>query len=274
MTNLGGQYGVWRRGRDTDAAFAQAVEGLGYSSLWLGGVTDDDLERTGELLAATTKLVVATGIVNIFTIDAATAAGWFQRVDGQYPGRVVLGVGTGHREAVGPQAATPYQALVAYLDELQQAGIPAERIVIAALGPRVLKLSRDRTGGAHPYLTTPEHTRTARAALGPDKLLVPEQHVALGDKAAVAREAVAPYLQLTNYRNNWLRSGFTEQDLADGGSDAFLDAVVALGTPDAVAARLRAHLDAGADQVLAQALGDSPLDDLTDLAQALPFQKA
>ncbi|WP_306204107.1 TIGR03620 family F420-dependent LLM class oxidoreductase [Actinoplanes sp. RD1] len=269
MTDLGGQYGVWRRGRDTDAAFARAVEGLGYGSLWLGGVTTDDLDRTDEMLAATTGLVVATGIVNIFTIEAKTAADWFRRVEGRFPGRVVLGVGTGHREAVGPRAATPYQALVAYLDELQQAGIPAERIVIAALGPRVLRLSRDRTGGAHPYLTTPEHTRTAREALGPDKLLVPEQHVALGYKTAVAREAVRPYLQLTNYRTNWLRSGFTEQDLADGGSDAFLDAVVALGSVDNVAARLREHLDAGADQVLAQALGDTPLEDLTALARRL-----
>ncbi|WP_045746096.1 TIGR03620 family F420-dependent LLM class oxidoreductase [Actinoplanes rectilineatus] len=273
MTDLGGQYGVWRRGVDADPQFAAAVEELGYRSLWLGAVTVDDLDRSHELLAATTGLIVATGIVNIWTIRPDVAAAWFHRSHAAYPGRAVLGIGTGHREAQGDQAATPYQALVAYVGALRSAGVPADRIVIAALGPRALKLSRDEAGGTHPYLTTPEHTRAAREIVGPDRLVVTEQHVKLGDDPAenrrAGREALTFYLKLTNYRNSWLRQGFTEADLAGGGSDALVDGLVAQGSAAAVAERLRAHLKAGADQVVIQALGEDPIGDLTALADEL-----
>jgi probable F420-dependent oxidoreductase len=273
VTELGGRYGVWRRGRDTGPEFAQVVERLGYASLWLGGVTADDLERSSGLLEATKGLVLATGIVNIWSIDAEVAAAWFHRLHRVHPGRVVLGIGSGHREAQGSQAATPYQALVAYVDDLTRAGVPADRIVIAALGPRVLRLAGDRTAGTHPYLTTAQHTRTARELLGPDKLVVPEQHVVVGEDAVgtrrAAREALATYLRLTNYRNSWLRLGFTEADLESGGSDALVDGLVAQGSPAAVAGRLREHVDAGADQVAVQALGEDPVGDLTALAREL-----
>jgi probable F420-dependent oxidoreductase len=273
MTELGGQYGVWRRGADTGPEFAEAVERLGYASLWLGGVTEDDLHRGAGLLAATKRLVVATGIVNIWTIGPEIAAGWFHRLHAAYPGRVVLGIGTGHREAQGEQAATPYQALVAYLDDLARGGVPADRIVIAALGPRAMRLSRDRTAGTHPYLTTAEHTRTAREVVGAGKLVVPEQHVVVGEDAGAtrraARESLGVYLTLTNYRNSWLRLGFTGADLDGGGSDALVDALVAQGSPAAVAGRLREHVDAGADQVAIQVLGEDPVGDLTALAREL-----
>ena len=190
----------------------------------------------------------------------------------------MLGVGIGHPEHTKEYRA-PYDVLVEYLDELDAAGVPVARRVVAALGPKVLRLAADRSAGAHPYLTTPEHTAEARKLIGPDVFLAPEHKVVLTDSSAeataearaIGRQTVDFYLNLSNYLNNWRRLGFTEDDIAKPGSDALIDAVVAHGTPDAIAARLTEHLDAGADHVTIQVLGgwDKVLPTLTALAGPL-----
>ncbi|BBB43222.1 LLM class F420-dependent oxidoreductase [Mycobacteroides abscessus] len=266
------RYGVWKGGPVTPEQ-ARAIEDLGYGSVWVGGVFTADLAYVEPLLAVTENLTVASGIVNIWTSPVDEIAAAFHRIEAAYPGRFLLGVGAGHPEA-SAEYRKPYDALIEYLDGLDAAGVPKERRVLAALGPKVLKLSADRTAGAHPYLTTPEHTRQAREIIGPGALLVPEHKVVLSTDAKSAREigrrTVDFYLTLSNYVNNWKRLGFNDEDLTSPGSDAFIDAVVAHGTAAEIATRLNEHLDAGADQVLIQVLGDKGLvDTLTSLADAL-----
>lgn len=266
------RYGVWKGGPVTPEQ-AKAIEDLGYGSVWIGGVFTSDLAYVEPLLAATEHLTVASGIVNIWTSPVDEIAAAFHRIEAAYPGRFLLGVGAGHPEA-SAEYRKPYDALVEYLDGLDAAGVPKERRALAALGPKVLKLAADRTAGAHPYLTTPEHTRQAREIIGPDALLVPEHKVVLSTDADSAREigrrTVDFYLKLSNYVNNWKRLGFSDEDVTSPGSDAFIDAVVAHGTATEIAARLHEHLDAGADQVLIQVLGDKGLvDTLTSLADTL-----
>jgi len=249
-----GTFGVWSRAplwiKEGDAA--AELEELGYGALWLGGAPGD-LDVVSTILGTSGKIAVATGIVNVWSESAGAVSGAFRRVVRDHPGRFLLGIGAGHREFVGDEYAKPYEKLVRYLDDLD---VPAEDVVLAALGPRVLKLAAIRTAGAHPYLVTPEHTATAREVLGTGKLLAPEQHVVLEtDPAAaraLARQALALYLGLPNYTNNWLRLGFTAEDLEHGGSDRLVDALVAWGTPEQVAARLREHVAAGADHVAVQ----------------------
>lgn len=269
-----GPLGVWDH-----ASFFQKpgvpadVEGLGYSAVWLGGSPPADLSTAEPVLAASKNLVVATGIVNVWTDEPAVAAAGYHRVSAAYPDRFVLGIGAGHRQNVGDQYTKPYEKLVSYLDGLDEGGVPASGRVLAALGPKVLELARDRTAGAHPYLTTPEHTAQAREILGAGKLLVPEQKVVLAtDPAqgrALARKRLAMYLELPNYTNNWLRLGFTEDDLAGGGSDRLVDALVAWGDEDVIRERVQAHRDAGADQVTLQVLNEDKLSVLRTLAPAL-----
>ncbi|OHU22099.1 LLM class F420-dependent oxidoreductase [Mycobacteroides franklinii] len=266
------RYGVWKGGPVTPEQ-ARAIEDLGYGSVWIGGVFTSDLAYVEPLLDATENLTVASGIVNIWTSPVDEIAAAFHRIEAAYPGRFLLGVGAGHPEA-SAEYRKPYDALVEYLDGLDAAGVPKERRALAALGPKVLRLSADRTAGAHPYLTTPEHTRQARQIIGPDALLIPEHKVVLSTDASSAREigrrTVDFYLQLSNYVNNWKRLGFSEQDVTSPGSDTFIDAVVAHGTAEEIAVRLNEHLDAGADQVLIQVLGDKGLvDTLTSLADTL-----
>lgn len=266
------RYGVWKGGPVTPEQ-AKAIEDLGYGSVWIGGVFTSDLAYVEPLLEATEHLTVASGIVNIWTSPVDEIAAAFHRIEAAYPGRFLLGVGAGHPEA-SAEYRKPYDALVEYLDGLDAAGVPKERRVLAALGPKVLKLAADRAAGAHPYLTTPEHTRQAREIIGPDALLVPEHKVVLSTDAESAREigrrTVDFYLKLSNYVNNWKRLGFSDEDVTSPGSDAFIDAVVAHGTATEIAARLHEHLDAGADQVLIQVLGDKGLvDTLTSLADTL-----
>jgi probable F420-dependent oxidoreductase len=266
--DLGGRYGVWRRGPDLDGGLAAELERLGYGAVWIGGSPDATLAKPEELLAATSTLVVGTGIVNIWASPADEVARSTTRLLDAHPDRFILGVGVGHREASGAKAATPYAALVEYLDVLDAADVPRDRLVLAALGPRVLGLARDRTAGAHPYLVTPEHTREAREILGANPLLVPEQHVVLDADPARAREAartaLTNYLGMTNYRNSWLRLGFTEDDLAGGGSDRFVDAIALHGTTASVAGRLAEHLDGGADQVAVQLVAGEPGEPVAD----------
>jgi probable F420-dependent oxidoreductase len=264
-----GKVGVWLRASPEVADLAGEVERLGYGALWLGG--SPDASALEALLAATARLTVGSSIVNIRTTRAREVAAGFHRLEAAYPGRLILGIGAGHKER-DDDYRTPYQGLVEYLDALDEAGVPRERRALAALGPRVLELSRDRSAGALPYLVTPEHTRRARALLGPDALLVTEHKVAVGDDPEalheLARRGVKQYLRLSNYVSNLRRLGFSEEDLTPPGSDRLVDELAYQGDAESVAKRLAAHLEAGADQVAIQPLGD-PLPALRALAGRL-----
>ncbi len=256
---------------------AKDIEALGYGAVWVGGSPPAALDWVEPILEKTTTLQVASGIVNIWTADAGQVSESFHRIDEAYPGRFLLGIGVGHPE-MQTAYKKPYDALTEYLDKLNEYGVPKQRRVVAALGPKVLKLSSERSAGAHPYLTTPEHTAQAREVIGPDAFLAPEHKVVLttdADQArAIGRKALDIYLGLANYLNNFKRLGFTDDDLAKPGSDRFVDAVVAYGTPDAIAARLRQHLDAGADHVPVQVLTspDKLVPALAELAGPLGLQ--
>ncbi len=271
-----GRYGVWLGTRSLAPGLAAQIESLGYGAAWIGGSPDADLAWVEPALTQTTSLQLATGIVNIWAAPAATVAESFQRIESAHPGRFLLGVGVGHPEHT-QQYQKPYDALVGYLDELDAANVPTSRRVLAALGPRVLALAASRSAGAHPYLTTPEHTAKAREQLGNTVFLAPEHKVVLTNDAEearrIGREAVGFYLNLSNYVNNWLRLGFTENDVSQPGSDKLIDAVVAYGTSKAIAARVTEHLDAGADHVAIQVLGgqseDALVHALADLASEL-----
>ncbi len=255
MTVELGPFGVWSPAQlwEGEGDAAAELEGLGYGALWLGGSPGGDLDAVSAVLRGTSGLTVATGIVNVWTDSAERLSATYRRIEGDHPGRFLVGIGAGHPEAAGDQYVKPYDKLVGYLDELD---VPDDRRILAALGPRVLKLAAARTAGAHPYLVTPEHTASAREVIGAGPLLAPEQHVVLETDPttarALARTSIEMYLGLRNYTNNWLRLGFTEDDLVDGGSDRLVDALVAWGSPEQVAARLREHLAAGADHVAVQ----------------------
>lgn len=250
-----GRFGSFVRG--VTPAQAKDIEALGYGSVWVGGSPPAELAWVEPILEATTTLQVATGIVNIWSDKAGPVAESFHRIDRAYPGRFLLGIGVGHPEAIA-EYRKPYDALVEYLDQLDEHGVPANRRVVAALGPQVLKLSGRRSAGAHPYLTTPEHTAQARELLGPSAFLAPEHKAVLttnGEEArAIGRKVLPVYFNLANYRNNWKRLGFTDAETTFPGSDRLLDALIAYGTPEAIAARLKEHLDAGADHVPVQIL--------------------
>jgi probable F420-dependent oxidoreductase len=249
-----GHYTLWQQ---LTPEQLREIETLGYGALWAGGSPAAELTWVEPILAATDTLQVATGIVNIWTAAAGPVAESFHRIEAAYPGRFLLGIGVGHPEAQ-TEYKKPYDALTEYLDALDELGVPEDRRVVAALGPQVLKLSARRSAGAHPYLTIPEHTAQARDLIGPDAFLAPEHKAVLttdAEKArGVGRQALEVYLDLANYLNNWKRLGFSEDDVAKPGSDSLVDAVVAHGEVDVIAARLKAHLDAGADHVPVQVL--------------------
>ncbi|MEU1008374.1 LLM class F420-dependent oxidoreductase [Streptomyces sp. NPDC005890] len=256
-----GRYGVWsvelrsedpaRRG-ELDEAAAE-LEELGYGALWLGGNSTAD--HAAPLIGATRRITVGTSIQSVWQQDAATTAASFAEVETAHPGRFALGLGVSH----GPRVEgyhRPYSAMTGYLDELDKAGVPAGRRVLAALGPKMLGLSRDRAAGAIPYLVTPEHTAQAREILGEQVLLAPEFKVVLEADPARARETarayLARYLELPNYTNNFLRLGFSEDDITDGGSDHLIDAVFAWGDETRIRERITAFHEAGADHVALQ----------------------
>jgi probable F420-dependent oxidoreductase len=266
-----GQFGVWRGAWQTTPAIAAGLELMGYGALWLGGSPDGDLLIVDELLEATSSLVIGTSIVNIWKDEASTVAASFRRIEAGYPGRFILGVGAGHREAT-EQYAQPYAAVAAYVDSLLAHAVPAGRIVLAALGPRMLALAGERTGGAIPYLVPPEHTRQARELLGPGPLLAPEHKAVLDTdlsraRALGRRRVRNPYLGLVNYTSNLRRLGFSAEDVADEGSDRLIGALVAYGGPEQVAAGLSAHLDAGADHVCVQLLAEADSDPMAGYEQ-------
>ncbi|MDT5357943.1 MAG: hypothetical protein QOJ56_6475 [Mycobacterium sp.] len=260
-----GRYGVWLGSRSITPGLAKQIESLGYGAAWIGGSPDADLKWVEPALAQTSSLQLATGIINIWSSPAAEVAESYHRIENDYPGRFLLGIGIGHPEHT-QEYRKPYDALVDYLDTLDGASVPTSRRVLAALGPKVLALSAERSAGAHPYLTTPEHTAQARELVGNSVFLSPEHKVVLttdADEARkIGRQTVEFYLGLSNYVNNWRRLGFTDDDVRKPGSDKLIDAVVAYGTPEAIAARLNEHLEAGADHVAIQVLGGWPEDKL------------
>jgi probable F420-dependent oxidoreductase len=270
-----GRFGSFGRGVTPEQA--KDIEALGYGAVWVGGSPPAELEWVEPILEKTTTLQVATGIVNIWTAAAGPVAESYHRIDDAYPGRFLLGIGVGHPEA-NQEFRKPIDALTDYLDKLDEYGVPKNRRAVAALGPKVLRLSADRAAGPHPYLTTPEHSAQARELLGPDAFIAPEHKVVLttdAEKArAVGRKALEIYLNLTNYLNSWKRLGFSDEDVAKPGSDRLVDAVVAYGTVDAIAARLKEHLDAGADHVPVQVLTspDKLVPALAELAGPLGLQ--
>jgi probable F420-dependent oxidoreductase len=274
-SNLG-QFGVFGLGATPEEA--QEIERLGYGTVWVGGSPPAELSFVEPLLESTTALKVATGIVNIWSAAAKPVAESFHRINSAYPGRFVLGVGVGHPEAE-VQYRKPYDALVSYLDELDEYGVPVNQRVLAALGPRVLRLSAERSAGAHPANATPEHAAQARAVIGPNALLAPVHNVVLTADAAegraIARAALDHYLSLTNYVSNWKRMGFTDADLTRPGSNKFVDAVFAHGTPDSVAKRLREYLSAGANHVAVFVHGgpENVLPTLSELAGPLGLSR-
>jgi probable F420-dependent oxidoreductase len=268
-----GRYGVWTFGTPKPEQ-AVEIEKLGYGAVWIGGSPAGDLNYVEPILERTDTLQVATGIVNVWTAPAKQVAEAYHRIEDAYPGRFLLGIGIGHPEHTD-EYRKPYDVLVEYLDVLDEECVPTSRRVVAALGPKVLKLSAQRSAGAHPYLTTPEHTAQAREVIGNSVFLAPEHKVVLSTDAdaarAIGRDTVDFYLNLSNYLNNWKRLGFTEEDIAKPGSDKLIDAVVAHGTADDIAKRLGEHLDAGADHVTIQVLGgwDKLIPTLTALAGPL-----
>jgi probable F420-dependent oxidoreductase len=246
---------VWRGVKAVDPAMAKTIEQLGYGTIWQGGSPASDLRPAEDLLDGTGSIIIATGIVNIWTSDAAELADSYHRIQVTHPGRLLLGIGSGHREDIAGRTR-PVEAMSRYLDVLDERGVPAEDRVLSALGPRMLALAAERSAGTHPYLTVPSQTRQARTALGSDALVAPEQTVVLDANPASARRTarafLAHYLTLVNYTSNMQRAGFTAQELADGGSDNLIDRIVAHGDASVLGAAVRAHLDAGADHVCVQ----------------------
>jgi len=287
-----GRVGVWFSALGLEPAAverdaAAEIERLGYGALWFGeGVNNKEaFAHGGLLLAATEKLHVATGIANIYARDALAMNAGRLALAEAYPGRFLNGLGVSHRTLVttrGHDYGRPLAAMRAYLDGMDQAAygapVPAEGAprVLAALRPRMLALSGERTAGAHPYFVPPEHTSRARQILGPGPFLAPEQAVVLETdpvKArAIARRHMEPYLTLPNYVDNLRELGFGDDDLARGGSDRLVDAIVAWGDEEAIRERVREHLDAGADHVAIQPVVpgvDAARDQLHALAPAL-----
>jgi probable F420-dependent oxidoreductase len=251
-----GEIGIWQAAPDASTDLARRVEELGFRTLWLGRSPAGDLHDAAEILDATSSLIVATGIVNVWRSDPVETAAAHRRLVERHPGRFLLGIGIGHPEATR-QYASPFETLQSYVATLREHGVPAEEIVLAALGPRVLGLARDMTAGAHPYFVPAEHTWQAREVLGEGPLLAPEHTVVLEPDPVAARELARPfldrYLGLSNYVRNLRRLGWSEADVT-GPSDDLVDAVLAHGEDEAVVMKVRAHLDAGADHVCVQVL--------------------
>jgi probable F420-dependent oxidoreductase len=275
-----GKLGVWYPIDRLDAAgirrLMRTVEDLGYSTFWYPEALGyESLSIASFMLANTKRLIIGSSIANIYARDPYTARRGLRTLSSLYEDRFILGLGVSHAPMVerrGHAYDKPVPTMRRYLDGLYGNASDAADwpLMIAALGPLMLKLAAERTAGALPYNVTPKHTREARAALGPDKLLVVEQKVCLETDSAtargLARQGLHHYMAMTNYRNNWLRIGFTEADLAEGGSDKFIDAMVLWGDAATIARGLAAHVQAGADQVCIQpvhAEGDTEAPDRT-----------
>lgn len=271
-----GRVGIWYGGVDALATpdarrAAQVVEELGFGALWVAeAVGRDPFVSSGVLLAATNTLKLATGIANIYARDPMTMVAGQKTLAEAYPGRFLLGLGVSHAHLVSNvrkhDYSKPYSYMVDYLDRMDTALFMAKGPdddggrVLAALGPKMLQLSATKANGAHPYFTTPEHTATARAVMGADALLAPEQMVVLEtdptEARRIARQGMSVYMRAPNYLNNLRRLGFGDGDFTDGGSDRLVDAIVAWGSEEQIAARVAEHHAAGADHVCVQVLQD------------------
>jgi probable F420-dependent oxidoreductase len=252
------------------------VEDLGYGAVWMPGGGHAGLsDHLQNLLKATRRTVIATGIVSIWTHPAGATAAMQHALEQAYPDRFLLGIGISHQRSVEGAGITyerPLRKLREYLDQLDAAPnpVPVDERILASLGPLSLKLARERSVGTHPYFMPVEHTRISREGVGPGKIVAPEQMVVLetsADRArTIARIHAERYLHAPNYVNNLLRLGFTDEDVANGGSERLIDAVVAWGEPATVARRIAEQHAAGADHVCIQVLNETP-DDL-DAAMA------
>ncbi|KJK43485.1 hypothetical protein UK23_33170 [Lentzea aerocolonigenes] len=245
-----GTFGVWGshyQWADRISDIAE-LEELGFGTFWIG--SSPEMALVERALDATKSITIATGITNVWQTEPEAVSAEFARLGTD---RFVLGVGVGHRQ-IDQAYEKPYDKLVSYLDRLD---VPQDRLLLAALGPKVLKLAAERTAGAHPYLVPLEHTAEARKVLG-GKLLAPEVTVVVEEDPeaarAIAREQLSYYFSLTNYTNSWQRWGFSVDEVAAPGSDRLIDALVAWGGPEQVAEKLRAHVHAGADHVAVQSL--------------------
>jgi probable F420-dependent oxidoreductase len=284
-----GRVGVWAYQLDQVPSgqaqeHAAELEEMGYGALWIPEMVGrESFCSSTLLLAGTRRMVVATGIASIYARDALCANSAWNTVSEAFPDRFLLGLGVSHQVMVegirGHDYTKPYSAMTAYLDAMDNGlftasppTAPPQR-VLAALGPKMLRLAAERTQGAHPYFVPPEHTAFARETMGPGALLCPEQAVVLETDPAVAREIarthMATYLGLPNYTNNLKRFGFTDDDLADGGSDRLVDAIVAWGDDAVIAARVAEHHAAGADHVCIQVVTPQGMGVPTDIWRRL-----
>ncbi len=270
-----GPVGLWAqqfRTAERTAARAQVapVEKLGYAAIWIpGGGGGEILDVANEMLEESERIVIASGILNIWMHEPEAVAVQHHQLNVDHGGRFLLGLGVSHASIVEQNTAEAYrrplEVMTRFLDALDAASIPVpkEERVLAALGPRMLEMARERTAGAHPYCVTPEHTRLARAALGAGPLLAPELKAVLDTNAAgarsVARAHLDRYLKQPNYANNLLRLGYTREELSDGGSDRVVDELVAWGSASDVATRVAEHREAGADHVCIQVLTADPV---------------
>jgi probable F420-dependent oxidoreductase len=268
-----GAVGIWRRHQEGLDGVAE-IEALGYGTLWVGG--SPSLQQVRPFLERSSTIAVATGILNVWMHEPGDVAAQRAELARDFRGRFVLGIGVGHPEATA-EYQSPLAKMSAFFDGLDAAPdpVPKDERVAAALGPKMLDLAARRSLGTHTYFITPEHTRFARERIVADALVAPELAVVVepDDETAriIAREYAALYLARSNYTNNLLRFGYTERDVADGGSDRLIDAVVPHGSAERVAEAVRAHLDAGADHVALQPLGHggAPVADYEALAKAL-----
>jgi probable F420-dependent oxidoreductase len=273
-----GTYGVWTSyraiGEENAGEAARLAQELGFGTFWLGG--SPRLPTVRPLLDAADTLRVATGIVNVWAYDPVELTREYAALAPEFSDRLLVGIGIGHPEATSDYTR-PLASMRAFLDGIDgaEAPIPVGRRALAALGPKMLDLCRERSAGAHTYFVPPEHTRAARERLGPDRLIAAEVACVLDTDAesarATARRYAQMYLGLRNYTGNLRDYGFTEDDIADGGSDRLIDTIVPHGTAAEVAAAARAHLDAGADHVCLQPVGVQgvPRGEWTALASAL-----
>jgi probable F420-dependent oxidoreductase len=265
-----GRIGIWRSRRHGTRGLDQ-IEALGYSTFWIGGSPSTDDARS--YLDTTSGLTIATGILNVWQHEPADVAAGHAALTADFPGRLLLGIGIGHPEATSDYTR-PLTTMRTFLDGLDP-NVPEDERIVAALRPKMLRLAAERSLGAFPYFVPVEHTRYAREQIGRDAVLATEVAVVVERDAetarGIAREYAAGYLSLHNYASNLRDLGYEESELANGGSDRLIDAVIPHGTADAVAEAVRAHLDAGADHTCLQPLGHGPhpADDYRALAAAL-----
>lgn len=263
-----GRIGVWRSKRHGASDLAQ-IEALGYTAFWIGG--SPSVEEARAYLEASDTIPVATGILNIWQHTPADVAAAQKQLRADFPDRFLLGIGVGHPEATSDYTR-PLKAMREFFDGLD---LPKEELVAAALGPKMLDLAAERSLGTHPYFITPDHTTFARERVGEGVLVAPEVAVVVEPDPETARKHAREYAQLylglQNYTSNLLKFGFTERDIADGGSDRLIDAVIPHGSAEQIAEQIRAHFEAGADHVCLQPLGHGPhpTRDYEELAKAL-----